>query len=446
MASNSATDQVVSTSLELNLTITDHNVLGYLAQFSDEETQIEKLHEALRVGVIAIQSASPTLDTSVVQSHFSEMEMRMRDSISEFQRNVRRDLQRYFEENDGVFPRSIDGIFGGEGVLSRTFQTFFDPEDGRLSRLMQCHIGPESHFGKTLDPENKQGIIALIEARVQELVEAKIDTVLEQFSLDNNGSAMSRLKAMLSESFGQINHSLGIKAATAMEAEKGHVKGIEFEKDLYTAFAEIGRAVGDETELVRGAVGVVARCKKGDFLATLGEASGAPGVKLAVEVKEQFIRLKEAMNELQNAKENREAAYGIFVFARGCEPPEVGDFRRIGEDFYVTVDKEDLATNRPLIYFESAYKISRALAVATARRKAAGTLDIQKIHDQLNALSTWSDRIADMATKARTIQNSGMFIEKCANELAQVLDDRVGTILETLKNGMSAEDGTVMTR
>jgi len=164
-------------SLDLTLGITDRNVLGYLAQFDDEETQSEKALEALKVGVIAIQSASPTLDTQVVQAKFSEIENRMREQLAEFQGKVTEDFCRYFKEQDGVVPRSIDGVFGDKGALARTFLTFFDPSEGKLSRLMQAHIGPESEFGKALNPQNKLGILALIEARVQELIQAKLDEV-----------------------------------------------------------------------------------------------------------------------------------------------------------------------------------------------------------------------------------------------------------------------------
>lgn len=432
MSNGAVINQVVS-SLDLNLIITDRNTLGYLAQFPDEETQIEKAIEALKVGVVAIQSASPTLDTTVVQSHFSEMETRMRESISEFQRSVKDDLKEYFEDNNGIVPRSIDGVFGSEGVLARTFQTFFDPEDGKLSRLMKSQVGPDSTFGKSLDPGNKQGVIAVLEARVQELIEAKLDEVLKEFSLDENGSAMCRLQTLLAESFEKINKSLGIKVATAEEAQKGHVKGIEFEKDLYPSFAEMGRQLGDDTDLVGGIVGVVSRCKKGDYVVTLGESSGAPGTNIVVEIKNQPLKIKEAIDELQEAKANREATVGIFVFARGCEPPEVGDFRRIGEDFYCTVDKNDLHDGKSLLFFESAYKIARALIVATTRKESAGELDIQKIEDHLDALAAWSDRIADMAKKARTIQNSGKLIEECANDLKDEMDRRVAEILVLLR-------------
>ncbi len=433
VATNNNSASSVLSSLDLQLFVTDRNVLTYLAQFEDEAVQCEKALEALKVGVIAIQSASPTLDTAVVQAKFNEVESRMKGQMSEFERKVADDLIRYFAERDGVVPRTIDGALGEKGALARTFHQFFDPSEGRLARLMQAQVGPQSTFGKALDPQNKQGVLALIEARVQGLVEAKLNAVLGQFSLDEDGSAMCRLKGMLTDYFSQLNQSLGIKAATAAEAERGHVKGFVFEEALYDVFAVAGERLGDETEMVRGLVGVLPRNKKGDFVATLGDTCGAHGERIVVEVKDQVLRLKDAVDELQEAKKNREASCGIFVFARGTEPAEVGDFRRVGEDFYVTVDKDDLAAGKPLLFLDSAYKIARALAVAAKRREAAGELDLQLIESQLDALAAWSDRIADMVTKAKTVQNSGRVIEQCANDLKVEFDSRIANVLQALK-------------
>src|SRR5215831_10269244 len=109
---NNVRESAVIASLDLNLVISDRNVLAYLAQFEDEEAQSEKALEALKVGVIAIQSASPTLDTQVVQAKFAEVESRMKEQMGDFQKKVTDDLVRYFAEKDGVVPRSIDGVFG----------------------------------------------------------------------------------------------------------------------------------------------------------------------------------------------------------------------------------------------------------------------------------------------------------------------------------------------
>jgi hypothetical protein len=42
-----------------------------------------------------------------------------------------------------------------------------------------------------------------------------------------------------------------------------------------------------------------------------------------------------------------------------------------------------------------------------------------------------------MATKARTIQNSGRLIEQCANDFKQDLDARVASVLTPLKKAVA---------
>jgi hypothetical protein len=89
VTASSRTNNVAISSLDLTLVITDPNVLGYLAAFDDEEKQCVKALEALKVGVIAIRSASPTLDTQVVREQFSELEGKMREHLTEMQRMLR---------------------------------------------------------------------------------------------------------------------------------------------------------------------------------------------------------------------------------------------------------------------------------------------------------------------------------------------------------------------
>ncbi|GIW83130.1 MAG: hypothetical protein KatS3mg105_4937 [Gemmatales bacterium] len=113
--------------MNLALVVTDQAVLAYLSKFDDEETKCEKALEALKVGVIAIQSASPTLDTSVVQAHFAKMEASMREYVTAFQDSIKGDLKKYFESENGVVPRTFDDIIGDSGSLSRTFHAFVDP-------------------------------------------------------------------------------------------------------------------------------------------------------------------------------------------------------------------------------------------------------------------------------------------------------------------------------
>lgn len=303
---------------------------------------------------------------------------------------------------------------------------------------------PSSQFARSLDPANKESVISHIENIVQNHLNQKTAEIVSQFSLDTDDSALARLKKEISSQveavkksnndfFVELRESLGIKAGREREAEKGTEKGREFETALYERVAELGRQVGDTTENVRAIVGAIQRSKKGDYTISLGETSGAPGCRIVVEAKKQEgYRLKDAIEELKEAKQNRASAAGIFAFARGCEPPEVGDFHRVGEDFFVTVDEESLEKGDSLLFFESAYKIARALVVTTVRREEKQELDLEKVVREINSLSKLVERLSELSTKAGTIRNNSEFIEQTANYLKGEMEMRLKEIEKLL--------------
>jgi hypothetical protein len=86
-----------------------------------------------------------------------------------------------------------------------------------------------------------------------------LNEVLKQFSLDEDGSALNKLKRIMDGAFSTFREALGIKAARAEEAARGHVKGFCFEEDLYAVVAEMGRQFGDETELVCGRLTIASK-------------------------------------------------------------------------------------------------------------------------------------------------------------------------------------------
>lgn len=289
-------------------------MVGYLGRFEGDE-RIDRALTVLRAGVIAIQSVSPTLDTQVVQEKFAEMEQDLREQVVHFVK----ELAVYLKDKDGVLPRSLEAVFGDHGKLVQHFGRFFDPTEGKLVSLIDSKIGPASPFGKSLDPKNKEGILSLIEKTVREQVDKKLEELLGELSLNEKDSAMYRIHEMLAGKLGEIKEAIGIQKGEEKEAQRGHVKGFSFQEGLYECLAEWGRQQGDETEFVantpnRGS-------KHGDHLITLGETSGAPGLRLVVEVKDQPLKCKKAIEELQDAKANREAAIGIFVMPRAVSRP-----------------------------------------------------------------------------------------------------------------------------
>jgi len=406
--------------VQLNLELHDPALIGYFEPFAEPERSA-RATDALKMGVIALQTVCPMLDTQIVKDQFGEMQQEFAEI-----------LDRFFAGKDGVVPKSLGEAFGEKGALSQFFHRYFDPETGRFVKLMDGQIGPSSRFSKLFDPRNKDSVFAIIESKVQQLVEAKLNEVVEQFSLDDEDSAMSRLKSIIDGGFSGLRESLGIKAARAEEAERGHVKGFDFEKDLYEVVAEMGRQFGDDTDFVRGTPGID-RCKTGDHVITLGETTGAPGMRIVVEVKDQKYQARKAHAEMQEAKKNREAVGGIFVFAEGCQPVEFGNFKRIDNDFYCTVDKAALADGSALPFLWAAYEIARVQTVAAVRKEADGKLDLDRIQQHIDGIAAWVPRLGDIFTKANTVQANGKAIANTASDIKDDIEKRVAEVMALLR-------------
>lgn len=430
--------------MQLELKVFDSTIVRYLLQFEDEERE-EKALEALRVGIIAIQSASPSLDARVVEEKFRMVEANIDGFLNGFQNDLKVKLEEHFKSGSGTLPRSLESVFGDKGTIALLMKDYFDNDRGKLQKLIQDQVGPASSFAKSIDPNNKESVLSKLENMVQNHLQTKTSEIINQFSLDIDNSALSRLQKSLFEKvgeiqntnaafFGELKKALGIKEGKDAESEKGTEKGREFETELYNHVAAFASKLDDSSENVRAVIGSIPRSKVGDYVLTMGEASGSPGSRIAVEVKkEQGYKLKDAIEELKSAKENREADAGIFVFAKGYEPAEVGDFYKLGNDFYVTVDEEELKENKGLLFFEAAYKIIRIQITGSKKIKEAKGIDKEKLKGEIASLVEMTKKLGEMKTKTTTILNNAKFIEENCDNLKKGLDEGFNNIIKELE-------------
>jgi hypothetical protein len=433
--------------LHLELDVREPNVIKYLS-FYEEPERSEKALEALNVGVIAIQSASPTLDTSVVESKFKKVEESINTCLTEFEDDLKGKLEEHFKPESGSVPRSLDRAFGEQGTVSRLFDDYFGPDKGKIMTLLQRQIGPGSDFSNSLDPKNQESVVYQIQNKVKTELDTKLNTLLDEFSLDQDSSAINRLKKLVEKEVGKIKEdnqqffdklakALGIELGKEMEAAKSPEKGRRFESRVYdNCVSDIGRQLGDITQNMTAVVGLLKRSKKGDFVIILGEDSGAPGKKIVIEAKnDKSYKMKDAIEYLQAAKMNRGAEAGIFAFEKSCAPIEIGDFHRIGEDFYVTIDEDMLNKRQPLLFLETAYKICRMLLITSLRSVISEELDVTKVQDELHHLVELTKRFSEMKTKAETIRNNSDFIINNSDAIKQEMENRLAAIMGMLGQG-----------
>ncbi len=424
--------------LILSLEISDPLIQEFLLQFP-EDVREQKALEALKVGVIAIQSASPSLDTRIVEEKFREVEGDIRENVDAFKDELKVRLEQYFKTEGGSVPAFIEKHFGENGQISRILDAYFSYEKGRLVNIMEGQVGPNSFIGRQMDPNNREGLISQVEKAVEEILKGSSSQILSSFSLDDETSALSRLKRSVREEieklqkitvehYSEIRGILEKEKGRAEEAVKGTSKGREFEDSLYEYLARTAGAMEDISENCAGAKGLVAYEKVGDYTVTLGETSRAPGKKIVFEAKKAAnYNMKKTLDELDRAKRNRGAEIGIFLFCKGCEPLEAGDFYRTGNDFIVTVDEDKLESSETLLFLEAAYKIARTLIVTKAREEEEEAIDTEYIRSEMENIMLAMKNASDIYTKANTIRNSADSIEKTLNKV-------IGKIEENLEN------------
>ena len=85
-----------------------------------------------------------------------------------------------------------------------------------------------------------------------------------------------------------------------------------------------------------------------------------------------------------------------------------------------------------LVFFESAYKIARAMGILQARRNGAGKLDVDKIRAHIDAMVKAVERLAELAKKARLVKKHGDDMEKELTDLQTDLERELHEIMQQL--------------
>ena len=293
-------------------------------------------------------------------------------------------------------------------------QFSLDRPDSALSRLVgdiavangKLHgelAGDIVAVASALSLDNEQGPLSRFVVRVEKAQRS----ILDEFSLDREGSAIRRLSGVLDDTRATVEKSLtlddkssplsrireelmgAVSAFTESsarfqsdmrstldtfrvrreEAARSSLHGHTFEYAAEEVLQLEARRCGDVCERLAGTPGTEGR-KTGDYVITMGPESAVPDARIVVECKaDKGYTEAKALTEIALARKNREAQVGVFIVAResakalgeGFEP-----LRRIGPDMLVVWDAEDPTTD---VYLRAALSIARALSCSGLMRR-----------------------------------------------------------------------------
>ena len=198
--------------LPLYLHVTDAEAVSELSRLPEGPERNAHALRALRIGLLAMRQAAGAIDADAVRREgeliLNKLQFQLNSHqglLNERMENVLRD---YFDPQSGRFAERVQSLVKKDGELETLLRSQVGGEDSPLRRTLGEHFGPESALMRTLSPTESEGLLQSLQTALDEALEGQRVRILEQFSLDDDHSALARLVKELTSSHKDISETL----------------------------------------------------------------------------------------------------------------------------------------------------------------------------------------------------------------------------------------------
>ncbi len=468
--------RAVAPPVTLRLEVTDAEVLAELRGRGEGDERDQFALAALRIGVLAMRSAAGQVDAATIREAGSSLVSEVRDVLSqrvtEMSERVAATLTQYLDPQSGALPQRLHALVRQDGELERLFRAQIGADDSLLARSLVTHLGEGSPLFKLLSPTDSAGLRAQVSSTVEEALadqrkiilrefsldqkDSALSRLVAEFSLDGDGSSMNRLAKMLAATSEQIGKNLTLddessalsrlkrelenmvgrlarenaefqlqmrEAMTRLDTRKKEEArsprhGIEFEERLGALLADEAQRGGDLYEATGDTTGNIKNCKVGDHVIELGADSAAAHARIVWEAKDkQGSSLRAAVDEIDEARRNRNAQVGVFVFSSKTAPEGLEPLHRHGNDIMVVWNPEDAASE---VVVRAAYSLARCLAVRERRTDRESLAAILEIERAARGIEKQVGYLEEVRKWAETVKGHG---EKIADRSTRMVEE-----------------------
>jgi uncharacterized coiled-coil protein SlyX len=336
---------------------------------------------------------------------------------------------------------ATNGKFKGdiEKQIKAAIREFsLDDESSALSRLVKKVEEAKDRITDEFSVDNQDSAINKLNLVLAETRQSIDDNL----TLDNEKSALARLRKQLTDVLNDIqtknqrfqedvSGKLASLVTKHQEEMRSTTHGISFEEEFCVFLQREAQRAGDVFTATGAKPGVIGKCKTGDAVILIGSEAAAAGERIVFEAKSsKKYSLADARQEIDEARKNRGASVGVFVFAKDTAPQGLQPFTRIEHDLFVIWDAADPATD---IYLSAAVSVAKALLFrqkAVDNKSQASVLDMERA---LNALEKQLKGLDQMETWTSTIQaNSGKISGRIV-EIRKSAMDHIGQLRASLE-------------
>jgi hypothetical protein len=329
-------------------------------------------------------------------------------------------------------------------------QFSLDNKDGALTRLLQELSERNGQMTGQLREQIEQ-LMRQFSAdqegsalnRLLENVTRSTRLITAEFSLDEEKSALARLKRELlhllhehreqnTKFQEEVKLALQALSVRKQEAARSTRHGLDFEAAVVELIHKEAQKTNDFAEATGNRTGLIKNCKKGDVVITLGPDSAAPQAKIVVEAKEDVsYQLADACKELDEARKNRGAAVGLFVFSRKTAPTTLEPLFRLGSDVFVIWDSDDPDSD---LYLRLAVSVARALAIRQQQHDASLNADLLDVEAAIANIEKAAGGLDELQTSAQQV---GKHSEKMLDRI-RIMRNELSRQIETLRDKTAA--------
>ena len=375
-----------------SLIVVDQTLAAYMEKRKPEE-RLKVMEQALRIGLMALQSAVGSIDVDYVGRAVEKLIADTKESNKKAIEEVKKVFDDAFKKDGGTMPAGLEKFLGDEGQLVNFTKELFDPKQsesafGRLGTFMEEWFGGrESKLGEFLDPDREGSTFHLFRKDIFEKI-----------------AAIS----------GQINKQEGKKEGKKEESRRGTLQGRVFEELIIEKYTDILKSTSDLIEATGNKAGLSRDVKKGDAVIHVNsQHPSAPQSRIVVEVKNTNLTVPEIERELISGKKNYNAEIALMIFslAKAGSPNECFQLHRHGIICYV--DPEDPDTTILTI----AYQLTKIYAEATRVGSTTGLdlikfqIETKNIENQLKSFISIKTQLNSINTTTKNIKDSLELIE-----------------------------------
>ncbi|WP_299262115.1 hypothetical protein [Halorientalis sp.] len=377
-----ATGRLTIESMEID----DGDLVDFLRDHDPDE-RAEVVSEALTIGMKTMQLMNTSQDVEYVERRLSELEAELADRVDTFREELDEKVG-----DDGTLQEALDEYVGENGTLEERIEAAFD-DDGPFVERLDKELGEDGErIQAALSDED--GPLHTVEQRLKDEIESVRDKLVEQ---ETEEAVRSRT----------------------------YLKGGDFEDSVEQILNDIVRQTPNNVEFTGNTTGKIGR-DVGDFVATIAETNQ----RLVIEAKTESYSTQSIKDEVQEAMQNRDAAYGLFVTdsLENLPRTKTGWFHEFPDQNTVVValsetNEDDIESG----YLRIAFHWARMRAIQAYAEVDSG-FDPETLQVELNEIEEDIGRFQQIRGECKEIQKSQDRIRGTLSEIQESITSRLATI------------------